>query len=294
MQILVTGGTGFIGSELVGRLLASGHSVTVLTRQSLAGRDQLRYIASLDDLADASSPDAVINLAGASLAERRWTEQYKQEIFSSRLDTTRRLIDLIGRLKRPPRVLLSASAIGYYGHHESEKLDEDGEAVPGFAHDLCSQWESLALGAEPFGVRVCLLRFGVVLDAAGGAFVQMARPFRMGIGNWLGDGQQWLSWIHRYDAVAAIEFLLAEETCSGAFNLTAPNPVTSRGFCAAMKRHFKTVFTAPVPAPVMRLMVGEMADELLLNGQRVVPSALLGAGFNFKYPELEDALEAIL
>ena len=293
MQILITGGTGFIGNALVARLLAAGHAITVLSRQSLGGGDNLRYVASLDELSDDSQLDAVINLAGASLADRRWTPKYKQEIFSSRLDTTRQLVELMGRLQQTPGVLLSASAIGYYGHHGDEELGEQGGTVPGFSQDLCAQWESLALQAEALGVRVCLLRLGVVLDAGGGAFVQMARPFRMGVANWLGDGEQWLSWIHREDVISAIEFLLEQESQSGPFNLTAPNAVTSRGFCTAMKRHCKTLITAPVPAPIMRLMVGEMADELLLNGQRVVPSALLEAGFSFRYPDLDDALDAI-
>ena len=293
MRILVTGGTGFIGTALVNRLLERGHSVTVLTRQSLQGGDRLDYVSSLDILENDERIDAVINLAGASLADRRWTRKYKQEIFSSRLDTTRALVALLGRLQTPPATLLSASAIGYYGHHGDEPLDEGGESIPGFAQDLCAQWEDAALQARELGVRVCLLRLGVVLDAGGGAFTQMDRPFRLGVANWLGHGRQWLSWIHREDVIAAIEHLLADETLAGPFNLTAPDPVTSRGFCDVMKRHRRTLVTAPVPAVVMRLMVGEMANELLLNGQRVLPAALQAAGFSFRYPTLDDALRAI-
>ena len=293
MRILVTGGTGFIGTALVNRLLERGHSVTVLTRQSLQGGDRLDYVSSLDILENDERIEAVINLAGASLADRRWTRKYKQEIFSSRLDTTRALVALLGRLQTPPATLLSASAIGYYGHHGDEPLDEGGESIPGFAQDLCAQWEDAALQARELGVRVCLLRLGVVLDAGGGAFTQMDRPFRLGVANWLGHGRQWLSWIHREDVIAAIEHLLADETLAGPFNLTAPDPVTSRGFCDVMKRHRRTLVTAPVPAVVMRLMVGEMANELLLNGQRVLPAALQAAGFSFRYPTLDDALRAI-
>jgi uncharacterized protein (TIGR01777 family) len=293
MQILVTGGTGFIGSALVARLIAMGHQVTVLSRQPLTGEDGLRYIGSLDDLGADEQIDAVINLAGASLADHRWTSRYKQEILSSRLDTTRELVDLMGRLHTPPNVLLSASAIGFYGHHDDEALGEDGSVAPGFSQELCARWEAQARAAEALGVRVCLLRLGVVLDTGGGAFTQMARPFRMGVANWLGDGRQWLSWIHRDDVVAAMLFLLERETLAGPFNLTAPHPVTSRGFCDAMKERFRTFIAAPVPAAVLRLMVGEMAEELLLNGQRVLPVALQKAGFSFRYPHLEDALGAI-
>jgi uncharacterized protein (TIGR01777 family) len=293
MRILVTGGTGFIGTALVNRLLETNHSVTVLTRQQLESGDRLDYVSSLDTLKHDEKIDAVINLAGASLADRRWTRRYKQEIFSSRLDTTRDLVALLSRLEQTPATLLSGSAIGYYGHHGDESLDENGESLPGFAQDLCKQWESAALQARDLGVRVCLLRLGVVLDAGGGAFTQMDRPFRLGIANWMGHGRQWLSWIHRADVIAAIEFLLANETLSGPFNLTAPDPVTSRGFCEIMKRHRRTLLTAPVPALVMRLMVGEMADELLLNGQRVMPASLQDAGFTFRYPTLDAALKAI-
>ena len=208
MHILITGGTGFIGSRLVEKLSSHGHSITVLSRRSLAGSQGLSYIDSLDRIDVDEEIDAVINLAGASLADHRWTARYKKEILASRLDTTRRLLETMGRLKRPPASLLSASAIGYYGHHGDELLYEDGASTPGFAQDLCSQWEALALEAGELGIRVCLLRLGVVLDADGGAFTQMARPFRMGVANWLGDGGQWLSWIHREDVIAAIEFLL--------------------------------------------------------------------------------------
>ena len=293
MHILMTGGTGFIGSRLVERFTSQGYSLTVLSRRSQPGSPAVAYIESLDRVDAGAEFDAVINLAGASLADYRWTARYKREILASRLDTTRQLLETMGRLERAPATLLSASAIGYYGHHGDEILDEDGTSNPGFAQDLCSQWEALALEAGGLGTRVCLMRLGVVLDAGGGAFAQMARPFRMGVANWLGDGRQWLSWIQREDVIAAVEFLLQQDYLTGPFNLTAPGPVTSREFCEAMKRHHRTLVTAPVPASVMRLLVGEMADELLLHGQRVVPSALQAAGFEFRYPALDDALAAI-
>ena len=294
MHILMTGGTGFIGAALAESLVAAGHSVTVLTRQDRVAGDGVRFLRSLDEITDDSVIDGVVNLAGASLAGRRWTTAYKREILESRLDTTRALLQLMERLDRKPEVLVSASAVGYYGHHGDEALGEDGASTPGFSSDLCHRWEALALQAEPLGVRVCLARLGVVLGRGGGALEQMARPFRFGIANWLGDGRQWLSWVHRRDVIAALSMLLERVDLSGPFNVTAPEPVTSRGFCDAMKRRKKTVVTAPVPAALMRLMVGEMADELLLNGQRVVPVRLQSAGFEFEYPDLDGALKDII
>ena len=294
MHILMTGGTGFIGAALAESLVAAGHSVTVLTRQDRVAGDGVRFLRSLDEITDDSVIDGVVNLAGASLAGRRWTTAYKREILESRLDTTRALLQLMERLDRKPEVLVSASAVGYYGHHGDEALGEDGASTPGFSSDLCHRWEALALHAEPLGVRVCLARLGVVLGRGGGALEQMARPFRFGIANWLGDGRQWLSWVHRRDVIAALSMLLERVDLSGPFNVTAPEPVTSRGFCDAMKRRRKTVVTAPVPAALMRLMVGEMADELLLNGQRVVPVRLQSAGFEFEYPDLDGALKDII
>ncbi len=293
MHILITGGTGFIGSALIERLLQHGHRVTVLSRQGRDNSGDVRYIRSLDSLGDHDEIVGIVNLAGASLGTRRWTRNYKRQLLSSRLATTAALLQLIGRLSRKPAVLVSASAIGYYGHHGDEALAEDGEVVPGFAQDLCQQWEQLAMKAEQQGVRVCLARLGVVLDRDGGAMQQMARPFQFGVANWLGDGRQWLSWVHRQDVVAALMLLLERDDLSGPFNITAPEAVTARGFCEAMKRRRRTIVTAPLPAPVARLLLGEMADEILLNGQRVVPARLLQAGFEFEFPDLDSALAAI-
>lgn len=294
MQILVTGGTGFIGEQLCERLLADSHNMILLTRQSLLDSDSCRYISDFGGIDSGERIDAVINLAGASLADRRWTRAYKEEIFASRLNTTAALLELLRRLEHKPAVVLSGSAIGYYGHHDDEELDEAGRITGGFSQDLCQQWEQLALTAQELGVRVCLLRLGVVLDRDGGAFPRMALPFKFGVANWMGSGRQWLSWVHRCDVVRAMLFLLEREDLEGPFNITAPRPVTSRGFCDAMKHRKQTLLSAPVPAALLRLMVGEMAEELLLKGQRVVPAALQEAGFVFDYPVLDEALVNIL
>jgi uncharacterized protein (TIGR01777 family) len=293
MNILITGATGFIGQALLPVLVKQGHSVLLLSRQVKPFGGRYASVQSLDEFASDTGIDAVINLAGASMAGKRWDSRYKQELIDSRLSTTEGLIALFRRLERTPATLLSASAIGYYGHHGDEPLDEQGESVPGFAQSLCARWEAAAMQAEALGVRTCLMRLGVVLDAGGGAFEQMALPFKLGIGNWVGDGRQWLSWIHRADAVAAMAFLLETEDLSGPFNLTAPAAITGRGFCEAMTRHKRTLLSLPMPAPIMRVMIGEMAEELLINGQRVVPSALQTAGFQFRYDTIDEALGAI-
>jgi uncharacterized protein len=292
MHILITGGTGFIGQALVPRLLQSGHRISILSRSQHRDSPQCHYLRSLEELPADSGPEAVINLAGASLAAKRWTRAYKEELLASRIAGTRSLVDFFARSARPPRVLLSASAIGYYGAHGDEPLAEDAAPGSGFSSELCQAWEGEATRAADAGIRTCLLRLGVVLDSQGGALKQMALPFRFGVASWPGTGQQYLSWIHREDVVAALALLLADDSLAGAFNITAPQPVTQREFCQAMRRHFRTLPGMPVPGPIMRLLLGEMAGELLLTGQRVVPAALQGAGFTFRHPGIDDALAA--
>ncbi len=294
MQILVTGGTGFIGNELLPVLVEGGHDLIVLSRQSLPDKAGVSYVSELAQVSADTRVDAVINLAGASLAGKRWSPAYKAEIVDSRLAMTEALISWIESRQQRPAVMLSASAIGYYGHHADESLDEQAAQTPGFAQNLCDRWELVASRARELGVRTCLMRLGVVLDSGGGAFQQMAPPFKFGLGNWIGSGNQWLSWIHRKDVIAAILLLLTADSMNGAYNLTAPEPVTSRGFSQAMGKIRRQWISVPMPAAVMRLMLGEMADELLVNGQRVVPARLQAAGFQFKYPEIDRALAEIM
>lgn len=293
MNILLTGGTGFIGSALTKALIDRGHSCVIHSRQAIANKPHCQYFQHLYDISSDMRFDAVINLAGASLAGRRWSDTYRKEIFTSRLGSTRELLSLLRRLLHKPAVLLNASAVGYYGHHQDETLAEYGTVNAGFSQSLCGQWEAVALQAETLGIRVCLLRFGVVLDKDGGALQAMSSSYQLGIANWMGHGNQWLSWIHRADAVRAVLFLLQHEELDGPFNITAPEPVTHRGFCQTMKRQKNTFLTLPLPAFLMRLIIGPMAEELLLNGQKVIPARLAAAGFNFSSATLDDALSKI-
>jgi len=286
----VTGGTGFIGSALVPRLRGDGHEITVLSRGAHADGGGVRYVQSLDAIADDASVDAVINLAGASLNGKRWTAAYKREMVASRLDTTAAVVDLCRRLAQPPSVLVSASAIGYYGDRGDELLDEQSSMGEGFSAELCRDWEAAARKAEALGTRVCLARLGVVFDREGGAFVELSRPFRFGIANWLGSGRQYLSWVHRADVIAAFAFLLEHEALAGPVNVTAPRPVTHRALCAALRRKLTTLPGMPVPGFVMRILLGEVADELLLAGQQVLPKRLEAAGFTFHYPNIDGAV----
>ncbi|GHD29951.1 TIGR01777 family oxidoreductase [Parahalioglobus pacificus] len=293
MHVLITGGTGFIGSSLVPALMAQGHNATVLSRNPAASIAGAETVTSLAAIGDEARIDAIINLAGASLADKRWSITYKRQIVDSRIDTTRAIGELVTRLQHKPTTLISGSAIGYYGACGDEPLDETSAAGEGFAAVLCQDWE--AAGSAISDVeRTVLLRLGVVLDSGGGALTEMARPFRIGVANYIGSGHQFLSWIHREDVVAAIIYALENPSISGPVNLTAPHPVTSLGFCAAMKKRTRTMITLPMPSAVMRLMVGEMADELLSVGQRVLPAKLQSEGFQFRYPHIDAALEASL
>lgn len=292
MHILITGGTGFIGAALVPALLAQGNAVTILSRSPRESSSKQRYAT---DLAEITEPvDAVINLAGASLADKRWSDVYKAEIVASRVALTQRLVDWMAAQNVPPKILISGSAIGYYGHSQDAQFTESSPAGAGFSADLCQQWESAALRAEALGIRVVVLRLGVVFDREGGALEPMMQSFNMGVGSWVGNGKQWLSWVHRWDVVRAIQYLLANSETTGAYNLTAPTPVTHKVFAEILATRKPTLFNMGVPAFAMRLLVGEMANELLLAGQRVIPNRLSLEGFEFSFASLDSALIDIL
>ena len=292
MHILVTGGTGFIGSALVPELLKHGFSVTVLTRSEQPVRAGVSFVQSLD--AVRSPVDVVVNLAGASLAGRRWSDSYKAEMVASRAGFTETLVRWMRAQSTPPGVLISGSAVGFYGCSRDQFFDETSPAGSGFSAQLCQAWESAASVVEDDMTRVISLRLGVVFDRNGGALTEMMRSFKLGIGTWMGDGNQWLSWVHRADVVRAILHLCADEGAKGAYNLVAPRPVTHREFCRVLSARRPTLLSLGLPAPIMRMALGEMADELLLKGQRVTPNRLLDAGFDFRFSSLDSALIDIL
>lgn len=292
MRVLITGASGFIGSALCKTLLQRGDEVVALVhsrKPTLAG---VRAINSLDELSD--PVDAVVNLAGAPIADARWSEQRKALLLQSRLDTTGQLVAWIEKQEQPPAVLVSGSAIGFYGAcTEDHPISENTEVqLSDFSHQLCAQWEAQALKAESSGVRVCLLRTGVVLGK-GGALAKMRLPFLLGGGGPIASGQQWMPWIHIDDEVGAILHLLDRTELSGAFNLTAPNPVSNREFVKAYAASLKRPAIFPMPAFVVSLMLGSEAGRLLTEGLRVVPDRLLQSGYTFSYTQLEPALRQL-
>lgn len=291
MQILVTGGTGFIGSRLCARLLAEGHHPIVLTRRP--GRNPQPGIRSVATLDEVGPVQAVVNLAGEPLMDGRWSDARKQALRDSRIGTTQALLAWIAALPERPRVLVSGSAIGWYGPRDSTPLDETASPGHDFAAMLCRQWEAEALKAEDLGVRTCVLRTGIVLDRDGGALLKMLPPFRMGVGGPMGDGRQWMSWIHREDLVGMILWLLGNGQARGAYNGTAPGTVTNRVFATTLGEALHRPARLTTPAFALKVAFGEMA-WLLLTGQNVQPVHALAEGFTFQYPSLPGALQAIV
>ncbi len=287
MKVFVTGGTGLIGRALVKRLLTDGHDVTVLTRQTLTSSEAVTYINSIDDLD--TRQDIVVNLAGAGIADRRWSPAYKKEIRASRIDITQALVSRLREIGMPD-VFISGSAIGFYGESKEREFSEADAVGIGFSAKLCRDWEASVSDIGSENTRYVLLRTGVVLDRALGAYPQMTQSFRFGLASWMGQGDHWLSWIHLADMVGAILHCIQNETVSGPVNMTAPNPVTHRSFSDEVRNATTTVMRMGMPGWVMRLMVGEMADELLLTGQRVMPTKLLSTGYEFRFGELRDAI----
>ncbi len=294
MHVLLTGGTGFIGHALCTHLLQAGHALSVLTRDPIRARARVpaaaRVLATLDEARDV---EAVVNLAGEPLMAGRWNAERKAEFRRSRLGTTQALIAWMARQSARPRVLVSGSAIGYYGPRDDEALDESATPGDDFAAQLCRDWETEAMQAEGLDVRTCRVRTGIVLAADGGALAKMLPPFRLGAGGPMGDGRQWMSWIHRDDLVRMIAWLLDSDRAGGAYNGTAPAPVTNRDFTRTLGKALRRPAVLPTPAFVLKAGFGEMA-QLLLTGQRVLPAHALAEGFVFRFPTLTDALDDLL
>jgi uncharacterized protein len=296
MKIVIAGGSGFIGESLVRRLLIRGDDVAVLTRDPArvrAGRP-VEWDAKTQGAwtADVAQADAIVNLAGENIGEGRWTDARKQRVIDSRINATRALVEAVRTRGKKP-VFINASAVGYYGLRGDEQLDESGEKGGGFLADLSARWEQEARAVQSHA-RLVILRFGVVLAGDGGALQKMALPFKLGAGGRVGSGQQWMSWVDRDDVVRMIEWALTRDEAHDIYNVTAPAPVRNEEFTKILGRVLRRPAIMPAPAFALRLAFGEMADEVLLGGQRVVPAHAVAEGFIFSYRDIESSLKHAL
>jgi len=302
MKILITGGTGLLGRPLCHQLRQAGHEPLVVSRSAVAARTRLGPgievvqwqpgrerlpLKALDGVG------ALINLAGENIGAGRWTVSRKEAILSSRVDTTRALVEAVRGLSNRPEVLISGSAVGYYGPHGNEELTETAPPGTDFLARVCQAWEEEAYKATQLGMRVVTLRTGIVLSREGGSLSRMVLPFRCYLGGPLGSGKQWLSWVHLDDTLEIIRFALEQPTLQGPINVTAPHPVRQEDFAAALGQVLKRPSWLRVPGVILRAGLGEMA-EMLLTGQRVIPARLVTAGYRFRYPSLGDALKDLV
>ena len=295
MHIAISGSRGLVGSELVPFLTTGGHQVTHITRTQSDPNDVVwnPQQGQLDP-ADLEGIDAAVHLAGENIAGRRWNTQQKQRILDSRVNGTRLLCEKLAALQTPPQVLISASAIGLYGDRGSEIMSETSESGEGFLPDVAEQWEAATQPAKDAGIRVVHLRFGVILSPRGGALAKMLTPFRLGGGGVVGNGKQYWSWISLDDAVSAILHALMTDSLKGPVNVVAPEPVTNLEFTKTLGRVLVRPTIIPMPGFLARLVLGEMANDLLLSSLRVAPQRLLETGFTFQHAELETALRHLL
>ena len=301
MKVLVTGSTGLVGTALGNELAREGHTVCRLIRPLSrvgAGAKEgfdVAWNPATGQLGGAGvGADAVVNLAGASIAGGRWTKARKQLLRTSRIDTTRALVGALAKMNARPRVLVSASAIGIYGDRGDERLTEESKPGTDFLAGLARDWEAEALKAEALGIRVVLARFGIILAQHGGALAKMLLPFKLGVGGSLGSGKQWMSWITLEDVVGAVRFAIENGSVRGTVNVVAPQPVQNAEFTQALAKALRRPGLFPAPAFVLRLALGEMADALLLSSQRVSTQKLQKLGYQFRFPELPSALRAVL
>lgn len=298
MNVLVSGSTGLVGNALIPCLTSAGHEVIRLVRSK--SKAPAREIIHWDpetgyiDAAGLEGLDAVVHLAGESIASGRWTAAKKGRIRDSRVRGTRLLCEALAHTAQPPRTLVCASAIGFYGDRGDEVLTEQSAAGTGFLPEVCQEWEQATDPARQKGIRVVNARFGVILSTAGGALAKMLTPFKLGAGGVLGSGQQYMSWVTLDDTVAALLFALTNAAVQGPVNVVTPQPVTNREFTKTLGRVLHRPTIAPMPAFAARLMFGEMADALLLSGSRVLPNRLSDAGFVFRFPQIEPALKHVV
>ena len=294
--VLVTGATGFIGSRLVAGLTGAGHQVIALVRNPAKAElaPPITLITSLDQIPADTRIDSIVNLAGEPIGNGLWTDAKRRRILDSRIQMTTGIIRLIARLDHKPAVLVSGSAIGWYGLWQDQVLTESAKSHACFSHELCDAWENAARPAAEFGVRVVNLRIGLVIGTDGGFITRMLTPFEFGLGGPLGSGKQWMSWIERDDLVRLIAHVIAKSDISGPINATAPIPVTNLKFTEELSRRLHRPAVFRIPAALLRRVGGDFANELLLGGQRVLPNKALSNGFVFRHETLRSAFEAIL
>ncbi|MBI4000026.1 MAG: TIGR01777 family protein [Candidatus Omnitrophica bacterium] len=300
MKIVVTGATGFIGRSLTEALTKRGNEIIILSRRTISASDnsKIRYVRwnpedSSSIVSEIDGIDAVINLAGEPIVGKRWSQKQKGKILSSRVNATQIIANSIRKAVNKPKVLINASAVGFYGSRQNELLAEDARSGDGFLAETCKAWEAHAIRVKDFDVRVVWLRTGIVLDKSGGALKMMLPPFKMFLGGWLGNGNQWMSWIAREDLIRLILFCLDHPAAKGPINAVAPQPVTNKAFSFVLAQVLKRPCLMPVPAFALKILLGEMS-EMLLTGQRVIPQKAGELGFSFHYPEIRHALETIL
>jgi uncharacterized protein len=303
MKIVLAGGSGFIGKKLIEQLLRDNHILTLLSRSPKPVQKRWPLVRvqfwnansthmQIGEIIEGA--DAIINLSGESISSRRWTNSQKKRILHSRIQSTRALVSALDHVKQKPSVLLNASAVGYYGNVPEGDVTEEYPKGNGFLSDVCEQWEIEAMKAKKHGVRVVVLRSGVVLDKNGGAFPRLVLPFRFMMGGPLGTGRQWFPWIHLQDEVNAILFALKNEKITGSSNLAAPETVQMKDFCTTLGRLLHRPSWLSIPEIALKTILGEMAGPLLLEGQRIIPKKLIDTGFKFQFPKLDDALLNIL
>ena len=296
MKILLTGSHGLVGNALTTSLTRDGHDIVSLVRRQAANDSEIEWHPDRGEINDRQLEglDAVVHLAGESIASGRWTDEKKRKIRESRVKGTALLSESLTRLSRPPSAFICASAIGYYGDRGDELLTEASAPGNDFLAEVCVAWEKATGAAEAKGVRTIRTRFGIILDEEGGALQRMLTPFKMGVGGKVGDGKQWMSWIALEDVVSGLKFLIDHADMNGPVNFTAPQPVTNSDFTQALGNSLSRPTVFSMPAFAARLAFGEMADALLLSSAKVEPRRLREAGFDFKYTDLKSALEDIL
>jgi len=292
MDYLITGGTGFIGSAFLKHHVSNNDFITLLSRKNRTSAPRCRFVKDLSCLKDTENIDCIINLAGKPI-DCLWTKNNKKSLLNSRMSTTSSLVDLVKRLAIKPRVMISASAVGFYGGHNKQQIDECSEGEASFTHELCQQWENEALKMEKYGVRVCIMRLGVVLGPQGGFIKKVALPFKLGLGGKIGTGEQFFPWIHIDDVLSIMQLMIQNNNYSGVYNVVAPEIITQEKIARCIANRVKRPMLLNMPSVLIQTLFGEMGNSLLLTGNQIIPKRLTEQGYAFKYSAIKPAIEAI-